>query len=112
MRAALLILLITIALGAIILYYPVGGSIWSADQVTGLALGAGDNRRVLHPSHLPAAVREALASVKADRVRRWIPGARCKSADLSFQTADGWVDVHLYCSSGFLFDHIPRDAWG
>lgn len=112
MRTGLILVLATAALLAGALFYPVGGQIWSAEQVTGLAIGAGAQRRVLQdPRRLEMAVRDALASAQADRLRRWLPGQHCMESDLSFLTAKGWVDVHLYCSSGFLFDTIRPDAW-
>lgn len=112
MRTGLIILLITAALAAGALLYPVGGSIFSAKDVTGIAIGAGPQRRVLQdPRRLEEAIQSGLDSAKADRLRRWLPGQDCKARDLSFQTPQGWVDVHLYCSSGFLFDTIPPGAW-
>lgn len=112
MRRTLILTLAAIGLAAGALLYPVGGSIWSADQVTGIAIGAGEQRRVLQdPRRLQRAIQEGFNTAKADRLRRWLPGQRCMATDLSFQTPNGWVDVHLYCASGFLFDTIRPDAW-
>lgn len=102
-----------IALGLfLLLSYPVGGTIRYPGQVIGLSQGTGANRRVLqNPRAHPTAVPEALSSARNDRWRRWIPGARCQPMALGFLTTEGWVDVELHCTSGFLFDYISREAW-
>lgn len=96
-------------------FYPVGGTIWSADQVTGLAMGHGEQRRVLQNYKGGGRIAEgALSAARANRFRRiglLIPGVRCSSMDLQFQTADGWVETHLSCVSGFTFDTLPPDRW-
>lgn len=95
--------------------YPVGGSIWSAAQVSGVALIRSDGRAELaEPAAVPRAAREALMAARFDRFRRVLPGipaTRCVPLDLALRTGDVWVDVPLRCTTGLLFDTISADAW-
>jgi len=112
----LLVLLAALACGlAGAWMYPVGGRIWTADQVSAVAAIHGDLRMELaDPDLVQHAARDALAAARADRLRRIIPDAAdrtCVPLALALRTGDVWVDLRLRCSSGLLFDSIPREAW-
>lgn len=95
--------------------YPVGGRIWTAAQVSGVAM-IRDGRRVelAEPAALSHTAREAVLAARLDRFRRLIPALRsgaCVPLNLALRTGGEWVDVPLRCTSGLLFDYIARDAW-
>lgn len=95
--------------------YPVGGSIWSAGQVTGVAMVRGESQLELRdPAWVRRAAEEVILAARVDRFRRFIPGiprGQCNPLDLSLETAKGWVGVELHCTSGLMFDDIDREAW-
>lgn len=95
--------------------YPVGGRIWTADQVSGVTMVHGGRRvELAEPAAVPHAARDALAAARLDRFHRLIPGLPnwpCVPVDLSLRTGDVWVNVPLRCTSGLLFDYISPDAW-
>lgn len=102
----------TVVCLALLLLYPVGGSIWSDNQVSGLAMVQGGHRVELqNPNMLAAAARDALFEARVSRLRRWLPGKRCRPLELQFLAGGRWVVVPVPCASGLLFDFIPREAW-
>lgn len=112
MRVGLVALLITLGLLGALLLFSTGPALPQPEQVIGLAQGTGENRRILQAPYVRTMViREALQAARFDRWRRWLPGARCQPMGLGFQTVEGWIDLELACSSGFLFDYISPEAW-
>ncbi|WP_374712787.1 hypothetical protein [Symbiobacterium terraclitae] len=95
--------------------YPVGGRIWAAAQVSSVAmLHDGQRAELAEPGLVPLAARDALAAARLDRFRRLIPGIpaqRCAPLALALRKGSEWIDVRLRCTSGLLFDYIPREHW-
>lgn len=95
--------------------YPVGGAIWSASQVTGVAMVRGESLLELqNPNWVKSVAKEVIGAARIDRFRRFIPGIpqeRCYPIEFALKTAEGWVRVEIHCPSGFMLDYIPREAW-
>ncbi len=110
-----LVLGMALALLGGVYMYPVGGRIWSAAQVSGVALVRDGRREELtDAAALPHAVQDALTAARLDRFRRLAPargGRPCVPQDIALRVGGEWVDVQLRCSDGLLFDHIAREAW-
>lgn len=104
-----------ILLLAVTYMYPVGGSIWRAGQVTGIAIVHDGHERTLNDaSLLPRLAADTIQTARVDRFRRLtsgMPNARCVPQRLVLHTNNRTVPVHLHCTSGFIFDYVPRDAW-
>lgn len=101
-----------VGLLAVVYFFPVGGSIWTVRQVTGVAQVSGEIRVELQDRGLlELAARDALTEARTTRFRRWIPWQNCHPFSLEFQTSGRWVSVRVPCSSGLQFDYIPREAW-
>lgn len=113
-KAVVFVAALACVLGGVYLY-PVGGRIWTAAQVSGIALASGEGRTELaDPAALPHAARDAVLAARLDRFRRAVPGiggGPCVPLDLALRTGDVWVEVPLRCTDGLMFDYIARDAW-
>lgn len=95
--------------------YPVGGRIWSAAQVSGVArVEGGRLAELTDRDAVPHAAREAVQAARLDRFRRLVPGlpsAQCVPLEIALRTGNEWVNVPLRCTSGLLFDSISPAAW-
>lgn len=115
MRKAILFLAALAAVLGGVWLYPVGGRIWTAAQVSGLALVREGRRAELsNPAALPHAAQESLLAARLDRFRRLAPALRggpCVPLDLALRKGNVWVNVSLKCTDGLTFDDIDRDAW-
>lgn len=93
-------------------FFPVGGQIWRADQVTRLAeIYPGERREIDHR----LIIEEGVAMARADRFR-WllsplVPERSCQRVTMELLSASGWVQVHLRCATGLRFDYISPDRW-
>lgn len=97
-----------VLLASVILVYPVGGAVWSAQQVDRLAVVDGELRSETVGQ---AAINEALSGVRVDRFRRVlsvVTNRRCHPLHLEFHTKTGWVSATVQCPGGFFLDFVPR----